>query len=151
LPLAIVVLAAVTEVVTSAITALLLSSEAVTLGNVCWILFKDTNILSSLIFRSTANLAGKNAIMINISNPTPFCPSLLPWKKLTSVHVVISNSRIRIGGRSSAPVGAWKRIGALTTCRRKYISNIAAPKPNTGDNTSDNPISPALSQFTWPV
>ena len=79
--------------------------------------------------------------------PMPFCPSLEPWKKDTSVQVTTSRARIA-GGGGAMPSGSRKRAGDLMICFSSSNSSPAKTKPMIGETSSDRPISLALPHST---
>src|SRR6478736_7270229 len=86
-------------------------------------------------------------IRISIIKPTPFCPSLEPWKKLTAVQVKIRIKRIQRGGGLRL-CGSLKMVLFFTNRFRINISITVSVKPKNGETMSDIPVLPASLQLT---
>ena len=104
-------------------------------------------MLCKLISESKEKLAGKMAIKIIITKPTPFWPSFCPWKKLTKPQVVHNNIRIQIGGIFPG-IGSLYIISFFTKRLKINIIKIATVNPAKGEINKAKPVSFALSQFT---
>ena len=68
-------------------------------------------------------------------SPMPFCPSLLPWAKLTPVQVRISSPRIQVGG-GLLPSGASYSVLLWITSFISHSKPKAHTKPIIGLNSS---------------
>ena len=79
--------------------------------------------------------------------PMPFCPSLLPWKKLTAVHVPISSARIP-GGGGVWPSGSAYSLGFRMTRFISHSSASAPAKPISGLKNSPLKTLSACDQST---